>query len=328
MKLLAAALLALVPPLTAVHAVNSSGQIVIAVIGRSSGTPSTRLVHSGANAAARDLSAKEHLKIQVRWETPSAADPAQEQANLIQKLVLEGVDGIAVSPSDSRKLTAAINDAVDAGIPVACFNADATASKRFYYAGDSDAGTGELLMTELGKLLGGKGTIGILAGNPATPNLQRRTQGVKTTAAQHFPDVVVRNTFYCQEAPAAAAARIAKAMEDSPDLTGWILVGGWAMSAEKAFPWAPGKVQCVSIVSGPAQLHYVRDGYVPVAVMPPYYQWSYQAVSHLVAKIVHHTEPLNAAELFAPSLVTAANADDALQRMTEQLKDEHVDGSK
>ena len=328
MKLLAAALLVVVLPLTAVHAVNSSGQIVIAVIGRSSGTPSTRLVHSGANAAARDLSAKEHLKIQIRWEIPSASDPAQDQANLIQKLVLEGVDGIAVSPSDSRKLTAAINDAVDAGTPVACFNADATSSKRFYFAGDSDTGTGELMMTELGRLLGGKGTVGILAGNPATPNLQRRTQGVKTTAAQHFPDVVIRSTYYCQETPPAAAARIAKAMEDSPDLTGWVLVGGWAMSAEKAYPWTPGKVQCVSIVSGPAQLHYIRDGYVPVAVMPQYYHWSYQAVSHLVAKIVHRTDPINASELFPPSLVTAANADEALQRMTEQMKDEHADGSK
>jgi len=321
MKQLAAALFALVLPLTVVKAVNSSGQIVIAVIGRSSGTPSTRLVHAGANAAARDLSASSHLKIRIRWEMPTTADAAQSQADLIQRLVLEGVDGIAVAPSDSRKLTVAINDAVEAGIPVACFNSDAVASKRFYFAGGSDTATGELIMTELGKLLGGKGTIGILAGNPTTPNLLRRTQGVKT-AAKGLPDIVIRGTYYCEETPAAAAARIAKAMEESPDLTGWALIGGWSMSAEHAYPWTPGKVKCVSIISGPAQLDYLRKGYVPVAVMPQYYQWSYHAVSRLVEKIVRHTDPANTTELFPPSLVSTANADEAFRQMTEQLKDE------
>ena len=327
MKHLAAALLALVLPLTVVKAVNSSGQIVIAVIGRASGTPSTRLVHAGANAAARDLSSGNHLKIRIRWEMPTTADAAQSQADLIQRLVLEGVDGIAVAPSDSRKLTVAINDAVDAGIPVACLNSDAAASKRFYFAGGSDTSTGEMIMTELGKLLGGKGTIGILAGNPATPNLQRRTQAVKT-AAKGMPDIVIRGTYYCEETPAGAVARIAKAMEESPDLTGWALIGGWAISAENAFPWAPGKVKCVSIISGPTQLDYVRRGYVPVAVMPQYYQWSYHAVTRLVEKIAHHAEPANVAELFPPSLVTTANADEAARQMAQQLQDETLDVAK
>jgi len=314
--------LALAAPFTPASALNSSGNLTIAVIGKAKNSPLSRLTHSGANAAARDLSAKYHLKIAIHWETPDQ-ESAQTQAETIQRVVLQGVDGIAVACSDTRRLTVAINDAVDAGIPVATYNSDAVGSKRFFYCGADDRPTGELIMDELAKQMEGKGILGILSGNPSAPNLQKRVLGVKAAAAR-YPNIVVRGTFYTRQDPGAASARIAKIMQDNPDITAWALVGGWSLSAPHAYAWPAGKIKCVSVVAEPAQFLYVHNGYVPTVLLPPYYDWSYQAVVRLVEKIVHHTDPPNVVEILPATLVTAANVDGYTHKLEEQMKDENL----
>lgn len=324
--LLLIALLGLFAPFTWVRAVNSSGNLNLAIIGKANNNPLTRLTHSGANAAARDLSAKYHLKITIHWDTPDT-ESAQAQAEIIQKVVLDGADGIAVACSDSRRLTVAINDAVDAGIPVATFNSDAVSSKRFFFCGADDYALGALVMNELAKTMAGKGVVGILSGNPGAPNLQRRVLGAKASAA-HYPDVVIRGTFYTKQDPGAAAIRIGKIMQENPDITAWALLGGWSLSAPHAYAWPVGAIKCVSVVATPEQFLYVRNGYVPTVVLPPYYEWSYEAVTRLVEKIVHHVDPANVVDIKPPVLVNAANVDEYTHKLEEQLKDEHLDQPK
>src|SRR5204862_6610172 len=101
-------------------------------------------------------------------------------------LVLSGADGIAVSCSDANKLTDAINSAVKNGVPVATFDSDAPASKRFVTFGVDDVKCGERVMDELAQIMGGNGNVAILAGNQTAPNLQKRVQGAKN-AAKRYP---------------------------------------------------------------------------------------------------------------------------------------------
>ena len=55
-----------------------------------------------------------------------------------------------------------------------CFDSDAPRSKRMCYYGTDDETCGKLVMEELAKEMGDKGTIAILAGNQSAPNLQKR----------------------------------------------------------------------------------------------------------------------------------------------------------
>ena len=77
-------------------------------------------------------------------------------------------------------MTGAINDAVERDVPVMTFDSDAPASKRFSYYGVDDSRLGEQVMSELGKLMNGKGKIAIFAGNQNAPNLQHRVKGSAT----------------------------------------------------------------------------------------------------------------------------------------------------
>lgn len=281
----AAALTAALLPLAA-HAQRA---LTIGLVAKSQGNPVFQAARVGAEDAAKELGAKHNLKIKIDWRTPNEED-AQKQAEAIEQLVLAGAEGISVSCSDANKLTDAINSAVANGVPVATFDSDAPASKRFVTYGVDDIECGKQTMDELAKILGGKGVVAILAGNQNAPNLQKRVQGARE-AAKKYPGITIRDVYYHKETPQDAAAKVEQVMQANPDITGWAMIGGWPLFTENALKWQPGTVQCVSVDALPAQLAYIRSGHVPVLLAQQCYQWGYRTVELLVEKIVFKKNP-------------------------------------
>src|SRR5438105_6773957 len=177
----------------------------IGLVAKSQGNPVFQAARVGANDAARDLGKKHGIEIKIDWRTPNEED-AQKQAEAIEQLVLAGADGIAVSCSDENKLTDAINSAVKNGVPVATFDSDAPASKRFVTYAIDDEKCGEQLMNDLAGLMNGKGVVAILAGNQNAPNLQKRVAGARKTARK-FPGIQIRDTYSHKETPQESAAK-------------------------------------------------------------------------------------------------------------------------
>jgi ribose transport system substrate-binding protein len=283
-------------------------ELIIGLVAKSQGNPVFQAARVGAEDAAKALSAKHKMKIKIDWRTPNEED-AQKQAEAIEQLVLAGAEGIAVSCSDANKLTDAINRAVDNGVPVATFDSDAPASKRFVTYGVDDIDCGRQTMEELVKVMGGKGIVAILAGNQNAPNLQRRVQGAKEVAAK-YPGITIRDTYYHKETPQDAAAKVEQVMQANPDITGWAMIGGWPLFTENALKWQPGTVACVSVDALPAQLAYIRSGHVPVLLAQQCYQWGYRSVELLIAKIVEKKNPPAVKEISALIPVTKDTVDE------------------
>ena len=283
-------------------------ELIIGLVAKSQGNPVFQAARVGAEDAAKALSAKHKMKIKIDWRTPNEED-AQKQAEAIEQLVLAGAEGIAVSCSDANKLTDAINRAVDNGVPVATFDSDAPASKRFVTYGVDDFECGQQTMEELAKVMGGKGIVAILAGNQNAPNLQRRVAGAKAAAAK-YPGITIRDTYYHKETPQDAAAKVEQVMQANPDITGWAMIGGWPLFTENALKWQPGTVACVSVDALPAQLAYIRSGHVPVLLAQQCYQWGYRSVELLIAKIVEKKNPPAVKEISALIPVTKDNVDE------------------
>lgn len=283
-------------------------EIIIGLVAKSQGNPVFQAARVGAEDAAKALSAKHKMKIRIDWRTPNEED-AQKQAEAIEQLVLAGAEGIAVSCSDANKLTDAINRAVDNGVPVATFDSDAPASKRFVTYGVDDLDCGRQTMEELVKVLGGKGIVAILAGNQNAPNLQRRVQGAREVAAQH-PGITIRDVYYHKETPQDAAAKVEQVMQANPDITGWAMIGGWPLFTENALKWQPGTVACVSVDALPAQLAYIRSGHVPVLLAQQCYQWGHRSVELLIEKIVERKNPPSVKEVSALIPVNKDNVEE------------------
>jgi ribose transport system substrate-binding protein len=261
----------------------SKNNITIALIAKSSTNPVFLAARTGAEAAAKEY-AQQGIKVDIMWLTPPQED-GQVQAQRIQQAVNDGADAVLLSASDAGKVTGAINDAVDRGVPVMMFDSDAPESKRFTYYGVDDMKTGEAVMDELAKLMNGKGSVAILAGNQNAPNLQKRVQGVKE-AAKKYPGIKIVDTFNHIETPQDAAAEVVRVNNAYPEIAGWAMVGGWALFTQSLLTdLNPARTKIVSVDALPAELAYVEKGIAPVLLAQPVYQWGYVGVKTIMDKI-------------------------------------------
>ena len=285
----------------------SARELTLGLVAKSQGNPVFQAARVGAEDAAKELGKELGMTIKIDWRTPNEED-AQKQAEAIEQLVLAGAEGIAVSCSDANKLTDAINRAVDNGVPVATFDSDAPTSKRFVTYGVDDIECGRQTMAELARVMKGQGIVAVLAGSQNAPNLQKRVQGVREEAKKH-PGITIRDVYYHKETPQDAAAKVEQVMQANPDITGWAMIGGWALFTENALKWEPGTVQCVSVDALPAQLAYIRSGHVPVLLAQQCYEWGRRSVHLLVDKVVHKKNPPAVKEVSPLVRVDADNLD-------------------
>jgi len=262
----------------------TGAKFTIAMIAKSSTNPVFLAARTGAEAAAKEISKKNGLDVQVVWLTPPQED-GQVQAQRIQQAVNDGADAILISCSDAGKVTGAINDAVERGVPVMTFDSDAPQSKRFAYYGVDDIKTGNAVMAELATLMGGKGKVAILAGNQNAPNLQKRVQGVKEEAAKS-PGIQIVGTFNHVETPQDAAAEVTRVMNAYPDIQGWAMIGGWALFTPSLLTdLDPKRVKVASVDALGPELAYVDKGIAPVLLAQPVYQWGYVGVNTIMDKV-------------------------------------------
>ena len=251
----------------------------IAMIAKSSTNPVFLSARTGAEAAAKELSQKHNVPIEIVWLTPPQED-GQVQAQRIAQAVNEGANAILISCSDAGKVTGAINDAVARGVPVMTFDSDAPQSKRFAFYGVDDVKTGAGGDGRAGaSRWAEKGTIAILAGNQNAPNLRKRVEGVKQEAAK-YPGIKIVGTFYHIETPQDAAAEVIRVQNAYPQIQGWAMIGGWPLFTQTLLTdLDPAKVKIVAVDALPAELAYVEKGLAPVLLAQPTYLWGYESAS-------------------------------------------------
>jgi len=256
----------------------------IAMIAKASTNPVFLSARTGAEAAAKELSQKHNVPVEIVWLTPPGED-GQVQAQRIAQAVNEGASAVLISCSDAGKVTGAINDAVARGVPVMTFDSDAPESKRFAFYGVDDMKTGQAVMDELAKQMGEKGSVAILAGNQNAPNLRKRVDGVKE-AAKKYPNMKIVETFYHVETPQDAAAEVIRAQNAYPQIQGWAMIGGWPLFTQTLLTdLDPNKVKIVAVDALPAELPYVLKGLAPVLLAQPTYQWGYVSVNRIFEKV-------------------------------------------
>jgi ribose transport system substrate-binding protein len=256
----------------------------IALIAKSSTNPVFLSARTGAEAAAKELSAQHNVPVEIVWLTPPSED-GQVQAQRIAQAVNEGANAVLVSCSDAGKVTGAINDAVNRGVPVMTFDSDAPQSQRFAFYGVDDVKTGEAVMDELARQMNGKGAIAILAGNQNAPNLRKRVDGVKQAAAK-YPGISIVDTFYHIETPQDAAAEVIRVQNAYPQIRGWAMIGGWPLFTQTLLTdLDPAKTKIVAVDGLPAMLPYVEKGLAPVLLAQPTYLWGYESVKRIFDKV-------------------------------------------
>ena len=274
----------------------------------------------GAADAAKELGPKYNADVQLEIRTPNDED-ATKQAEAIEALARMGAQGIAVSCSEANTVTPSIDKAVSRGVQVMCFDSDAPNSKRFAYYGTDDKSCGERTVDVLAKAMGEKGTVAILAGNQSAPNLQNRVAGAKE-ALKKYPNMKLNEpgVFYHVETPEKAAEAVQQAQNANPGIQGWAMIGGWPLFTANALKWPAGSIKVVAVDALPAQLGYVKDGYVEALLAQDCYGWGTKSVEILLDKIVKNQSPPDVKVIDPLTMVTKENVDSYAENWKKWLK--------
>ncbi len=285
-------------------------KMVFAFVPKLLDNPVFQVAWQGAQAAADQIG---EGKVEVQRYAPVKSD-AVEQAQIIESLIERKVDGIALSVNDADALKESINKAVEAGIPVVTFDSDALKSKRFAFYGTNNSGSGRTMGEYLVKYMGTKGNIALLMGTPGAPNLEERKNGLLIFLAQ-YPDIRVVATEYCYDDVNRGVSGMEAVMQAHPELTGWVLIGGWGLFTPPPGPFSsrkPGTMTVIAFDALPEELDYVRQNYAQALIGQKLWGWGFESVRML--KDIKEGKKVPSINDSGVDIVTKANVEEYAQK--------------
>ena len=280
---------------------SGGGKLRFAVIPKSLDIPVFNYAKVGAEREAARLG-----NVDIIWRAPESADQLR-QKEILESFITQRVDGIAISCTNGDFLTDTINRAVDAGIPLVTWDADAPKSKRIAFYGVDDLAAGRILAEQAVSLLGGKGKVAIITSVGAV-NLERRLQGVREVLAKN-PRVTIAEVYDIKEDPVRCAEIIASGTNRYPDLGAWISVGGWPVFTRNALAAVPAGTKVISFDTIPPAPDLLKAGKVQVLLGQKYFGWGSESV-RLLADIKAGKMPPSPIIDSGVDIVTPANVDD------------------
>jgi len=277
----------------------------IAIVPKGLDIPVFNYARTGAERAAAQLG-----NVEVLWRGPEKSDEVR-QKQIIEELIEQEVDGIAVSVLDAAYLTPTLNRAVDEGIQVVTWDSDAPDSKRMAFYGVDDYKGGETLGAQAARVLGGQGTIAIITSGMAT-NITRRMEGLRAALARH-PGLKVVDTLDIQEDAVRCAELVTATLRRHPDLSAIVSVGGWPVFSRNILAGVdPVRTKVVSFDTIPPAPELLKEGKVQVLVGQKYFGWGSESLKLLVDAIRNGKQPASPLMHSGVDVVTAENVDSYL----------------
>jgi ribose transport system substrate-binding protein len=285
-----------------------------AVVPKAMNNPFFDLTRDGCIAEAAKLG-----NVECIYQGPVEHEPAT-QSQIIEDLITQGVDGLAISVSDTAAATTVINKAVEAGIVVITFDSDAPDSKRSAYVGTNNKEFGKALGEELLKIKPEGGTFGMISGGAAAPNLAERVDGVREALQGSKWVEVPGSPTFSNDDIAVAVQQASDLRTANPDIAAIVPVGGWPLFAPDG--WKnfvdpikadvdSKKLALVVADTLPVELQLLKDGYAHALVGQRPYEMGEVAMQTLLK--LKKGEKVDQIIYTGVDRVTSANVGDFLK---------------
>lgn len=174
----------------------------IAVVGKAAGGEYWVQVREAALAKAKKMK-----DVEVIYQGPRTETDVAGQIEIVETLIQRKVDGIALSPVDSKALGKVVKKALAAGIKVVTIDSDTIDRDRLTYIGTDNVQAGKVAGDTVLKLLGKKkGEVAIVTGVMGARNLRERVQGFKKAMNGKGNTVLAEQTDNGDKAKAVAVA--------------------------------------------------------------------------------------------------------------------------
>ena len=148
----------------------------IAVIPQGATHEFWKSIHAGAIKASRDLKA-EGVEVTVIWKAPLREDDREQQVQVVEGFLAQGISGIVLAPFDRRALVRPVEEAKRAGIPTVVLDSGLDSDQVVSFLASNNHRGGELAAEHMAKLLSGKGKVLLLRYQEGVASTEAREQG-------------------------------------------------------------------------------------------------------------------------------------------------------
>jgi ribose transport system substrate-binding protein len=226
------------------------------------------------------------MGVKVELTGPTSFSPSEE-LTAFKDAIAQHPSGVLVSVSNPQLFKGPIDEAVLQGIPVICVDADAPDSKRVLFIGTDNVRAGEESAKRMAGLLGGQGSIVIVALNGQL-NVEDRVRGA-SEALKKYPGIKVLQTIDDKGDPRNAYDAIAALVQKKEKIDGVIGLeasgGEGAAEVLNRFELA-GKVKIVAFDKDPETLDWIDRGAITATVVQKPYIMGFYGVRF--ADDLHH----------------------------------------
>ena len=256
-----------------------------AIVPKAMNNPYFDLARDGCMAEAK------RLGVACTYTGPVEHEPAT-QVQIVQDLISQHVDGIAIAVADSDSVKRVIHQARQAGIAVITFDADSPDSERQAYVGTDNAALGHALGQMLVRLHPKPGQYALVSGGPAAENLTLRVKGAREALKAAGWTEAGGSPTFCNDDSALAVQQMTDLMTANPGLSAIVPVGGWPLFTRGAFTSFinahkqavdDGAFSVVSADTLPVELREVQEGDVAGLVGQRPFEMGQKAMDVLLA---------------------------------------------
>ncbi len=162
-------------------------QLTVAMIPKLVGIDYFAATEQGAQEAVDEIG---NIRFIHRGPTTASVN---EQIQLIENFITAGVDVIAVAPNDPQAIAPALQSAMDAGIQVVTFDADANARNLFVNQVTFE-GFGETLVDNMVSQVGEDARVAIVTSSLTAPNQNAWIDAMNAHIEENYPNFEIVDT--------------------------------------------------------------------------------------------------------------------------------------
>jgi ribose transport system substrate-binding protein len=171
-------------------AASRTAPITIAVIPKGTTHEFWKSIHAGAIQAARELG-RTGDSVAIIWKGPLREDDREQQVQVVEGFVSQGVKGMVLAPLDRQALVRPVEEALHAGVPTVVIDSRLDSDSIVGFVSTDNLKGGRLAADRLGDLLGGKGRALVLRYQEGSASTMERERGFLDELKAKFPGITI-----------------------------------------------------------------------------------------------------------------------------------------
>ena len=171
----------------------SDKELAIAVIPKGTTHEFWKSIHAGAIQAARELSAQ-GTPVRIVWKGPFREDDREQQVQVVEGFLSQGIRGIVLAPLDNRALVRPVEEAQRAGVSVVIIDSGLESDVPISFVATDNRKGGCMAADRLGEVLGGRGKVLLLRYAEGSASTTERELGFVEELHSRYPGVELVST--------------------------------------------------------------------------------------------------------------------------------------